>query len=416
MAKRKKAEVEEVVTKEEPLAKRQQALDALFASLSQQDGIVAGRPTVSQAVKDRLTFKFLKTPIPELNEAVGGGIPVGKMTLVAGNPDSGKTGFCLSTIGYQMKHNPNFVALWVESEDSLDVEKAAKLYGLDLDRFYSISTTDPKTKSQKYGAEAIGNSIIAAIKSTKIDMVVINSLKMLVPMAESNKTLDENSVAEQARFNSKFVKKIIPLIAQKDTALTIVQHYTTSMAAGPYANPNIIAGGKAIRYNNMVTLEFSSVSLQDSDPVKRGEGMKIHVRVTKNHCVIDRNPNVDFYYYIEYGKGIERYVTTMNQLIEKGILTTAGAWIYLLDADGNKDPNMSWCGKTKFKEDMEANPTKFDTLCALLDGITGAVNDMSEEEIKEIEEQEAALDAEMEEAGVEKADAEKKAEESSDAA
>lgn len=417
MAKRKKAEVEEVVTKEEPLAKRQQALDALFASISQQDGIVAGRPTVSQAVKDRLTFKFFKTPIPELNEAVGGGIPVGKMTLVPGNPDSGKTGFCLSTIGYQMQHDPNFIALWVESEDSLDVEKAAKLYHLDLNRFYSISTTDPKTKSQKYGAEAIGNSIIAAIKSTKVDMVVVNSLKMLVPMAESNKTLDEDTMASQARFNSKLIKKLIPLIAQKETALVIVQHYTTNLNAGMYGNPNLIAGGKAIRYNNMLTLEFSSLSLQESDPVKRGEGMKIHVRVTKNHCVIDRNPNVDFTYYIEYGKGIERYITTLNQLINKGIITTAGSWLYLLDADGNKDPKMSWQGRTKFKEDMEANPTKFDTLCALLDGVTGAVNDMSEEEIKELEEQEAALDAEMEKAGVEKANAEEKAaDESSDAA
>lgn len=405
MAKRKRTEIEETVAKDEPLAKRQQALDTLFANLSQQDGIVAGRPTVSKAVKDRLTFKFFGTPIPEMNEAIGGGIPVGKMTLVAGNPDSGKTGFCLSTIGYQMQQDPNFIALWVESEDSLDVEKAAKLYHIDLDRFYSISTTDPKTKSQTFGAEAIGNSIIAAIKSTKIDMVVINSLKMLVPMTETIKTLDEDTMASQARFNSKLIKKLIPLIAQKETALVIVQHYTTNLNAGMYGNPNMIAGGKAIRYNNMVTLEFSSLSLQDSDPVKRGEGMKIHVRVTKNHCVIDRNPNVDFTYYIEYGKGVERYITTLNQLLNKGILTTSGAWIYLLDADGNKDPGMSWCGKNKFKEDMIAHPEKFDTLCAILDGNTGAVNDMSEEEIAEIEKQEAELNAEMEEAGVEKAEA-----------
>ena len=404
MARKKPIETT-ISNKEESLAKRQQALDTLFANMSQQGGIVAGRPTVSQAVKDRLTFKFFKTPIPELNEAIGGGIPVGKMTLIAGNPDSGKTGCALSIIGYQQKIDPNFIALWVESEDSLDVEKAAKLYGLDLDRFYSISTTDPKTKSQVFGAEAIGNAIVAAIKSTKIDMVVINSLKMLVPMVETNKTLNEETVATQARYNARLVKKLIPLIAQKETALIIVQHYTTSMSAGPYGNPNLIAGGKAIRYNNMVTLEFGSLTLQDNDPVKRGEGMKIHVRVTKNHCVIDRNPNVDFTYYIEYGKGIERYITTLNQLIAKGILVTAGAWIYLLDADGNKDPEMSWCGKNKFKEDMIANPVKFDTLCALLDGQTGAVNDMSEEEIKELEEQEAALDAEMEKAGIEKVDA-----------
>lgn len=402
----KKKQTVAVAEKGESLAKRQQTLDTFFANVSQQDGVIAGRPTVSPEVMDRLTFKFLKTPIPEFNEASGGGIPVGKMTLVAGNPDSGKTGFALSAIGYQQKINPDFIALWIESEDSLDVEKAAKLYGLDLDRFYSISTTDPKTKNQTFGAEALGNSLIAAIKSTKIDMVVINSLKMLVPMAETNKTLDEDTMASQARFNAKFVKKLIPLIAQRGTAVVVIQHYTTNMLAGPYGNPNMIAGGKAIRYNNMLTAEFSSLSLQDSDPVKRGEGMKIHVRITKNHCVVDRNPNVDFTYYIEYGKGIERYITTLNQLIAKGIVSTAGSWLYVYDADGNKDPEMSWQGRNKFKEDMIANPVKFDTLCAMLDGDTGAVNDMSAEEIAEIEKQEADLNASMEEAGVEKVEAE----------
>lgn len=391
--------------KEESLAKRQQALDSLFADLSQQAGIVAGRPTVSEAVKDRMTFKFYKTPIPEMNEATGGGIPAGSMTLIAGEPDSGKTGCALSVIGYQMQHDPNFIALWVESEDSLDVEKAKSLYGIDLNRFYCISTRNPDKKDQTFGAEAMGNAIVTALQSTKVNMAVINSLKMLVPMTETKKQMEQDSIGLQARFNSRLMKKIIPLIAQQGTALIIVQHYTTKIGC-LYGNPMEISGGKAIRYNNMLTMEFSSVALKDTDPVEKGEGMKIHVRVTKNHCVIDRNPNVDFYYFIEYGKGIERYVTTMNQLIAKGILTTAGAWIYLLDENGEKDPSMSWCGKNKFKEDMIANPTKFDTLCAMLDGNTGAVTAIPEDEVKEIEAEQAEIDSTMEAAGAEKIKAE----------
>ena len=410
MARKKKVEATETPAKEESLAKRQQALDALFENLSQQEGVVAGRPTVSKAVKDRMTFKFFETPIPEMNEATGGGIPVGSMTLIAGDPDSGKTGCALSVIGHQMQHNPNFVALWVESEDSLDVEKAAKLYSIDVKRFYCISTRDPNKKDQTFGAEAMGNAIVVALQTAKIDMVVINSLKMLVPMTETKKQMEQDSIGLQARFNSRLMKKIIPLIAQKNTALIIIQHYTT-MIGKLYGNPMEIAGGKAIRYNNMLTMEFSSLALQDSDPVKKGEGMKIHVRITKNHCVIDRNPNVDFTYYIEYGKGIERYITTLNQLIAKGIVTTAGAWLYVLDANGEKDPNMSWCGKNKFKEDMIANPTKFDTLCSMLDGITGAVTAVPEEDLEEIEKEQAEIDSTMEAAGAEKVSTE-----SSDAA
>lgn len=405
MAKKKKTETAVAAPKEESLAKRQQALDSLFEDLSQQAGIVAGRPTVSKAVKDRMTFKFYKTPIPEMNEATGGGIPAGSMTLIAGDPDSGKTGCALSIIGYQMQYDPDFIALWVESEDSLDVEKARDLYGIDLERFYCISTRNPDKKDQTFGAEAMGNAIVTALQSTKVNMAVINSLKMLVPMTETKKQMEQDSIGLQARFNSRLMKKIIPLIAQQDTALIIIQHYTTKIGC-LYGNPMEISGGKAIRYNNMLTMEFSSLALQDSDPVKKGEGMKIHVRITKNHCVIDRNPNVDFCYYIEYGKGIERYITTLNQLISKGIITTAGAWFYLLDADGNKDPNMSWQGRNKFKEDMIANPTKFDTLCSMLDGNTGAVTAIPEDEVKEIEAEQAEIDSTMEAAGAEKVEPE----------
>ena len=409
---RRKTNKEEVLEeaaegKREPLQKRLRDLDALFEAMSSQYGIVAGRPTKSKAVMDRMTFHYIPTPIHALNEALGGGLPAKGMVLIAGQPDSGKTGFLLNTIGERQQADPDFVALWIESEESLDIESAKKLYKLDLARFYCVSTTDPKTNKQVFGAEAIGNAIIAAVREKDVDMCVINSMKMLIPMAETKKSLEEDTMAVQARFNSKFLKKAIPLIAQKETCLCIVEHYSTDLNAGMYGNPNLIAGGKAIRYNNMVTLEFSSVKLEESDPVSPSEGMKVKIRVTKNHCVIDRNPRVAIDYCIEYGKGIERHVTTLQQLIEKGIITQRGAWLYLLDENGEKDKDMSWQGKNAFKADMIANPVKFDTLCSMLDSIgTGAVHALSEQEILELEEEEKNLEQEMSNAGVDRIEAE----------
>ncbi len=394
MAKKKAVVVQETATvKEESLAQRQQALDALFSDLSQQYGIIAGRPTVNKAVLDRLTFKFYPSPLPQLNEATRGGIPQGKMTLIAGREDSGKTSFCLATIGHNMQIDPNFQALWIESEESLDLKEASKLHNIDLTRFYCISTTDPETKKQVFGAEAVCDAIVAALRTTKINMVVINSLKMLVPMEETNKSFEENTMAIQARFNSKLTQKVIPLIGQKGTAVMCVQHYSTNLNAGPYGNPEAIGGGKALRYNNMLTLEFGKVSVQDGDPVTRETGLKFHVRVTKNHLVLDRNPYVDFYYCIEYGKGIERHITALQQLIAQGIIVQRGAWLYMLDANGEKNPDMSWQGKGAFKKDMLDNPTKFDTLLSVLDA-GGLVSDLSADEIEELEERDAEERAE----------------------
>ena len=197
---RKKTSIEEDVIKEkkEPLAKRLQTLDTLFEEMSAESGIVAGRPTVSKAVKNRMTFHYYPTPLPQFNEITGGGIPVGHMGMFVGTEDSGKTSTALSIIAHNQKLDPDFVALWIESEDSIDIQKAKDLFGLDLDRFYCISTTDPKTKKQAFGAEAIGNAIIKAVQTTKINFVVINSLKMLVPMAETKKLLEEDTIALDA--------------------------------------------------------------------------------------------------------------------------------------------------------------------------------------------------------------------------
>ena len=146
--------------KKESLAKREQTLDKLFAELSEQSGVIAGSPARVKAVRDRMTFKYISTPVPALNEALGGGLPRGHMTLIAGRSDSGKTAFCLNTIGDAMKRDKDFIALWVESEDSIDIDQVAALYGIDLDRFYCVSTTDPVTKKQSFGAEAIEKAIL----------------------------------------------------------------------------------------------------------------------------------------------------------------------------------------------------------------------------------------------------------------
>ena len=389
MAAKKKKSVEDIIQEEPkqteiPLAKKIQALDSLFAELTAKTGIIGGRISVPE-VRDRMTFQYRPMPIPAWNSAANG-IPVGKMVIFSGAPDSGKTNAAMAFIAHNQKLDPNFVALWVESEDSVDLIESEKLHGIDLDRTYFISTTDPKTKKMAFGAEAIGNAIIAAISNTDshIDVVVINSLKMLVPMTETTKGFEEATMALQASLNARLTKKLIPLCAQRKTTVIVVQHLTTNMNSGLYGNPNMLAGGKAIRYNSMQIYEFTQNRLDDGDPVNKGEGLKFHVTVKKNHCVLDRNPYVDFYYFVEYGKGIEKYITRLKQLIDTGILVSRGAWIYLLDENGEKDPNMSWYGKKAFKEDMINNPTKFDTLCSMIDENVG-VHDLSAEEIASIE-------------------------------
>ena len=363
------------------LAEKQSKLDKFCKEITEQGIAVAGRVDKSQEVRDRLTFHFIPTPVDAVNEALGGGIPVGKISIIYGPSDSGKTGLALSTIGLNMQKNPNFTALWIESEESLDIDEASKLYHIDVNRFFAIAPT------RKTGAEGVASAIESAIQQVQPNVVVINSLKMLVPKSELDKPMDKVSVAEQARFNAMLMKKFVTLCAEAKTAMILIQHITTKIGGfSMYGDPTTMAGGLAIRFNSMVQLELKQLSIGDADPVTKETGMKIKARVTKNHCVIDRCPYCTAEYFIEYGKGVEVIISTLNILIEKGIVTKSGAWLYLLDDSGDKNPDWSWQGKSKFKEDMEENPNKFEKLRGLLSG--SLAKQMTESEIEELKKQE----------------------------
>lgn len=71
------------------------------------------------SIKEKMTIKWIETPSLRINEMTGGGFPKGKISIVTGLEDSGKTSYLLETIGLNMHKNPDFMAIWLESEESL---------------------------------------------------------------------------------------------------------------------------------------------------------------------------------------------------------------------------------------------------------------------------------------------------------
>jgi recombination protein RecA len=382
MARKKKEEtVVEETSKEMSLAERLSKLDKLCKEVTDSGIAVAGRVEKSAAVKNRLTFKFIPTPIDALNEALGGGIVRGKFTTISGTEDSGKTNLMLAVIGKNMQEDPNFCALWVESEESLDIQKAAELHHIDLTRFHAIAP------SRSTAAEGVANIIEAAIQASHPDLVVINTLKMLIPKSEIEKPMEKVSVAEQARYNASLIKKFITLCAETGTAMVFIQQLTTRIGQ-MYGDPLTLAGGLAIKYNSLVILDLRKCSIDQNDPITKETGMKIHATVKKNHAVIDRNPYCCVEYFVEYGKGIEQTMTLLKQLLEKGILTKRGAYIDLLDENGEQQDGWTWYGKKAFKTDMEENPEKLTKLKGLIAG--SMTNNLSDAELAEIKAEEDA--------------------------
>ena len=240
-------------------------------------------------------------------------------------------------------------------------------FHIDPARFLFIKTTDA-------GAEEALDKCIAILKSKMVDMFVINSMRALVPKSEMNKSISEDTVATQARMNTKALKQIMSAAYSGNIATIIVQHLTTminSMSRDPYA----MGGGLLLKYGGLLMLDMRKQTVLDTDPIKKDEGMKIMISVRKNHISPRIYPYVKVPHYVIYGQGTEQILTTLDQCLKQGILRQAGAWIYW------DDKELKWNGKEDFRNSMKQDP---DTLQTLKNLIHGDIEVLSEEEMKKL--------------------------------
>lgn len=343
------------------------------------DGIVVGKLTDPE-VQEQIHIEFIPTPSINFNSATGGGIPKGNICILAGVEDSGKTSLVLETIGKMHRENPEgHFALWLESEASLNLDYMVNQFGIDPERFFFIQF------DRNHSAEQCLDQAEALLQTGVIDLFCINTLKALIPESEMNKSMEQVNVGAAARMNSRMMGKFVPLIKQYKTAMVLVQHLTTNIGGfSMYGDNLILAGGRAIRTASMLTVEMRKASVLDTDPIGKEDGIKINCKITKNHCIPREFPYRKFTYYAIFGEGIEQILSTLDELIDMGIIHKAGAWMQQLDPETGEIID-KWNGRNAFREDMKANPDKLEKLKSL---IHGSFETLSEEEVVEIKEQE----------------------------
>lgn len=342
-------------------------------------------------IENKITIKWIETPSLRVNELTGGGFPVGKISIVTGLEDSGKTSFLLETIAKNMKKDPDFMALWLETEQSLTVDML-KLFNIDLDRMVVIHL-------DKDGAAEIAlDRLEAALTSGIFNMAVINSLKCLTPSTEMESNMGQQTIGLQARLFSKLMRKIVTLISENECALVMVNHLSTNIGM-MYGDPLVMTGGKAIAYASLLTLDFRKKSVLDSDPVSKEDCMKIGVSVKKNHCKVDRMPYLKTDYFVRYGSGIDSSIEIIDVAEKLGILTKKGAWYreYTNETDNKGNPierilsdgsKAAWNGLKAIRTYISNNQDYYDYLIKAINQIGKVdVEEMSTEEIEKIEQE-----------------------------
>ena len=228
------------------------------------------------------------------------------------------------------------------------------------------------------------------------DICVINSLKCLTPSTEFEKDMAAMTIGLQARMFGKLMRKMVALIAEHNCGFVLINHLTTEIGK-MHGDPLTIAGGRAIRYSSMLTLDYRKRSIQDADPISREEGMKISVTVHKNHCKQDRMPYLKTEYFIVYGQGTERSIEIIEVAEKCGILTKKGSWYreYGTEVDKKGEPleriladgtKAAWNGMKNTRAYIMNNPDYFDYLVNKVENFGKIdVEVLSEEEVEAIE-------------------------------
>lgn len=374
------------------LAEKKKLMNQMMGKINDKVGKSVIGFASDSIMQEKMTVKWIPTPSLRINEITGGGFPRGKVSIIAGVEDSGKTSCVLETIALNMKKDPDFMAIWLESEESLSLD-TCKMFGIDETRFVIIYL-------EKDGAAEVAlDRLEAALDSGAFDMAVINSLKCLTPSTEFEAGMGQQTIGVQARMFGKLMRKMVALIAEYDCSLVMTNHLSTEIGK-MHGDPLTMTGGRAIRFASMLTLDFRKKSVLDSDPVSKDDCMKIGVSIRKNHCKVDRMPYLKTDYFVKYGVGTERSVEIIELAEKCGVLTKKGAWIreYSGETDSKGNPieriladgtKAAWNGMKNTRQYILDNPDYFEYLVNRVEnhGMIDVEN-MSADEISKIEQEE----------------------------
>ena len=266
-----------------------------------------------------------------LDEALGvGGYPKGRIIEIFGPESSGKTTLALHAIAECQKQGGR--AAFIDAEHAIDPVYAKNL-GVNID---DLILSQPDSGEQALEiAEMLANS-------GAIDLLIVDSVAALVPQAELDGEMSDNSVGMQARLMSKAMRKLAGILNKKEFAIIFINQLREKVGV-MYGNPETTSGGRALKFYASIRLD-----IRRTEAIKTGSdvtGNTCRIKVVKNkvsppfkQCEID----------IIYGQGISKESEILDRAVELGIIKKSGSWF---EYEGNKIAQ----GRDSAKEYIKSN-------------------------------------------------------------
>lgn len=262
-----------------------------------------------------------------LDIALGiGGLPKGRICEIYGPESSGKTTMMLQVIAECQKGGGT--AAFVDAEHALDPVYAAKL-GVDVD---NLLISQPDT-----GDQAL-EIVDMLVRSSAVDVIVVDSVAALTPKAEIEGDMGDSHVGLHARLMSQALRKLTGNIKRTNTLVVFINQIRMKIGV-MFGSPETTTGGNALKFYSSVRLDIRRIGA-----IKRGDeiiGNETRVKVVKNKMA---PPFRQTEFEILYGEGSSREGELIDLGVQHDMVDKAGAWYsYKGDRIGQgKDNVRNW--------------------------------------------------------------------------
>ncbi len=257
----------------------------------------------------RMKVETISSGAITLDLALGGGLPKGRIIEIYGPESSGKTTLALHAVAQVQKSGG--VAAFVDAEHALDPTYSAAL-GVDIENLLV---------SQPDNGEAALEIVDQLVRSSAVDIVVIDSVAALVPRAEIEGEMGDNQVGLQARLMSKALRKVAGNIGKSGCTVIFLNQLRQKIGV-TYGSPEVTTGGNALKFYASVRLDIRRI--QTLKKGSEGEyGIRAKVNVAKNKVA---PPFRIAEFDIIFGSGISRLGCLVDLAEQTGVINRKGAW------------------------------------------------------------------------------------------